>query len=30
MAQDLQSFIDFLEKHHPDEVLRVKREVDPV
>jgi 2,5-furandicarboxylate decarboxylase 1 len=30
MAQDLQSFIDFLEKHHPEEVLRVKREVDPV
>jgi 2,5-furandicarboxylate decarboxylase 1 len=30
MAQDLQSFIEFLEKHHPDEVLRIKREVDPV
>jgi hypothetical protein len=31
MAQYLQSFIEFLEKHHhPDEVLRIKREVAPV
>jgi 2,5-furandicarboxylate decarboxylase 1 len=29
-GQDLQSFIRFLEENHPDEVLRVSREVDPV
>lgn len=29
-GQDLQSFIAFLEKHHPNEVLRVSRQVDPV
>jgi hypothetical protein len=30
MAQYLQSFIEFLEKHHLDELLRIKREVAPV
>jgi 3-polyprenyl-4-hydroxybenzoate decarboxylase len=30
MAQYLQSFIEFLEKRHPDELLRIKREIDPV
>jgi 3-polyprenyl-4-hydroxybenzoate decarboxylase len=29
MAQYLQSFIEFLEKHHPDELLRIKREGRP-
>ena len=29
-AQDLQSFIRFLEENYPEEVLRVSREVDPV
>ncbi|MDQ4027506.1 MAG: UbiD family decarboxylase [Actinomycetota bacterium] len=29
-GQDLQSFIGFLEKHHPDEVLHVTKEVDPI
>jgi hypothetical protein len=30
MAQYLQSFIEVLEKRHPDEVLHIKREIDPV
>jgi hypothetical protein len=30
VGQDLQSFIGFLEKHHPDEVLHVTKEVDPI
>jgi 2,5-furandicarboxylate decarboxylase 1 len=30
LGQDLQSFINFLEKHYPNEVLRVKKEVDPI
>ena len=29
-GQDLQSFIQYLEENHPDEVLRVTREVDPI
>lgn len=30
LGQDLRSFIGFLEKYYPNEVLRVKREVDPI
>jgi 2,5-furandicarboxylate decarboxylase 1 len=30
LGQDLQSYIAFLEKHYPDEVLRVSKEVDPI
>jgi 2,5-furandicarboxylate decarboxylase 1 len=30
LGQDLQSFIRFLEKYYPNEILRVKREVDPI
>lgn len=30
LGQDLQSFIRFLEKSYPNEVLRVTREVDPI
>lgn len=30
MAKDLRSFINLLEKFHPDDVLRIKREVDPL
>jgi 3-polyprenyl-4-hydroxybenzoate decarboxylase len=29
LGSDLQSFVAFLEKFYPDEVLRVSREVDP-
>jgi UbiD family decarboxylase len=30
LGKDLQSFIRFLEKHYPNEILRVKQEVDPI
>jgi 2,5-furandicarboxylate decarboxylase 1 len=30
LGKDLQSFLRFLETYHPNEVLRVKREVDPI
>jgi 2,5-furandicarboxylate decarboxylase 1 len=30
LGQDLQSYVAFLEKHYPDEVLRVSKEVDPI
>jgi 2,5-furandicarboxylate decarboxylase 1 len=30
MAKDLHSFLEFLEDSYPDQVFRVKREVDPV
>jgi 2,5-furandicarboxylate decarboxylase 1 len=30
LGKDLQSYIRFLEKHYPNEVLRVKQEVDPI
>lgn len=30
LGKDLQSFIRFLENHYPNEILRVKQEVDPI
>lgn len=30
LGRNLHEYIDFLDKHHPEEVLRVKEEVDPV
>jgi 2,5-furandicarboxylate decarboxylase 1 len=30
LGQDMQSYIAFLEKYYPDEVLRVTKEVDPI
>ena len=30
LGKSLHEFIDFLDKHHPEEILRVTEEIDPV
>ncbi len=30
ITQDLRGFVEFLEERHPEEVVRIRKEVDPV